>query len=203
MLEMLLAFAPIAALVTLAPGAATALVVRSALHGGVREGLAVIAGNSIGVVAWALASVAGLSAVVAASETAFATLKVAGALVLVTLGLQSLLRARRPAPAAAALVHRDGLTAGLASSLSNPKLALLYVAILPQFVPAGAAILPATLLMAGLVVVLDVVWFTTIAVTVERAQALVDDARFAIWAQRVSGVVLAVLGVTLALSAAG
>src|SRR3954453_6227382 len=94
---MLWAFLPIAVLVTVTPGAATAMVVRSAMRGGWRAGVLTIAGNSIGVVAWALLSIAGISALVAASEVAFVVLKLTGAAVLVWLGIQSLRRAGAPA----------------------------------------------------------------------------------------------------------
>src|SRR3954462_13851680 len=92
---MLWAFIPIAALVTVTPGAATAMVVRSAMRGGWRAGVSTIAGNSIGVVAWALLSIAGISALVAASAIAFVVLKLTGAAVLVWLGVQSLRRSGR------------------------------------------------------------------------------------------------------------
>ena len=90
---MLWAFIPIAVLVTITPGAATAMVIRSAMRGGCARGVLTIAGNSVGVVAWALLSIAGISALVAASEIAFLALKVTGACVLVWLGIQSLRRA--------------------------------------------------------------------------------------------------------------
>ena len=90
---MLWAFLPIAVLVTITPGAATAMVIRSALRGGLRAGILTIAGNSIGVVTWALLSIAGITALVAASEIAFLVLKIGGAVVLVYLGVQSLRRA--------------------------------------------------------------------------------------------------------------
>ena len=94
--NMLWAFIPIAALVTITPGAATAMVIRSALRGGWRDGVRTIAGNSIGVIAWALLSIAGISALVAASEIAFLALKLSGAAVLVWLGIQSFRRAGAP-----------------------------------------------------------------------------------------------------------
>lgn len=90
---MLWAFIPIAALVTITPGAATAMVIRSALRGGWRDGVRTIAGNSIGVIVWALLSIAGISALVAASEIAFLALKLTGAAVLVWMGIQSFRRA--------------------------------------------------------------------------------------------------------------
>jgi threonine/homoserine/homoserine lactone efflux protein len=75
---------------------------------------------AIGVVAWALLSIAGISALVAASEIAFLVLKLVGACVLVWLGIQSLRRARSgelPPPPPRTRAFRDGL--------ANPKLAVL------------------------------------------------------------------------------
>src|SRR4051812_15972513 len=129
---MLWAFIPIAALVTVTPGAATAMVVRSAMRGGWRAGVLTIAGNSLGVIAWAVLSIAGISALVAASEVAFMVLKVTGAAVLVWLGIQSLRRAPVGAPVAPRR-HR-AFRDGLVTSLANPKLAVFFVALFPQFV---------------------------------------------------------------------
>jgi len=84
-------FVPIAALMTIAPGPATAMVVRSALRGGWRAGVLTVAGNAVGVVAWALLSVLGVSALVAASQVAFVALKVGGAALLVWFGVRMLL----------------------------------------------------------------------------------------------------------------
>ena len=123
---MLWAFLPIAVLVTVTPGAATAMVVRSAMRGGWRAGVLTIAGNSIGVVAWALLSIAGISALVAASEVAFAVLKITGAAALVWLGIHSLRGAGREIR-----LERRGrpFRDGLITSLANPKLAVFFVAL--------------------------------------------------------------------------
>src|SRR6201990_2571478 len=114
---MLWGFLPIAIIVTVTPGAATAMVVRSALRGGLRAGWLTIAGNSIGVVAWALLSVAGISALVAASEVAFLGLKVVGAAVLIWMGVQSWRGGH------AAVISRGGIHPfrdGVVTSLANP-----------------------------------------------------------------------------------
>src|SRR5437868_15521288 len=84
-------FVGVAAVVTLTPGPATAMVVRSALRGGRRSAFLTTLGNSVGVLAWGNASAIGVSALIAASEIAFVALKVAGAIVLVWLGVRSLL----------------------------------------------------------------------------------------------------------------
>src|SRR3954470_24448133 len=90
MLGSLVSFLGIAVLVSITPGPATALVVRSAAVRGRRDALHVVLGNSTGILMWALASVLGISALVAASEAAFVALKVVGACVLLWLGIRAI-----------------------------------------------------------------------------------------------------------------
>ena len=191
---MLWTFIPIAALVSVTPGPATAMVVRSALRGGWRSGVLTVAGNSIGVVAWGLLSVLGISALVAASEVAFLVLKLVGAAVLVWLGVQTLLRAGEPVEAPTRRGHpfRDGLV----TSLANPKLAVFFVALFPQFVGDGPGVLATTLIMAGLIVTFDFAWYTSLAVLVSRAKRNLMRSR---WLERTTGAVLIALGARVAL----
>jgi threonine/homoserine/homoserine lactone efflux protein len=196
-LRALVAFAPVAALLTVTPGAATALVVRSAATGGQRRALATTVGNSVGVLAWGCFAAMGVAAVVAASAEAFTAVKLVGAVVLVVLGLQSLRGHRehgaRPAPARGAPL-RDGLV----TSLANPKLAVFFVALFPQFVPAGAPVLPSALLMVTMIVGFDLVWYSALAYLVARARRAFVEGPWLARAQRVTGAVLVGLGVRLA-----
>ena len=202
MLHDLPAFLAIAVVVVLTPGPATALVVRNSLRGGSRAAWATTAGNSTGILAWAMASVLGISALVAASEAAFAALKVVGAAVLVWLGIQAWRRARRGLPPEPVTARRGAshYREGLLTSFANPKLAVFFIALFPQFVPDGASVLTATLLMAAIVVTMDLVYFTLLSVVVSRTrQAFVERG----WAQRmerVAGAVLIALGIRLALT---
>jgi threonine/homoserine/homoserine lactone efflux protein len=196
MLGMLAAFAPVAVLVTIVPGPATAMVVRSAARGGRREALVCTAGNSIGVMAWGALAAAGLAAVVATSAEVFTAVKLAGAIVLIVLGVQSL-RAR-PAGARAAASTGRALRDGLVTSVSNPKLAVFYVALFPQFVPAGGSVLPAALLMAATIVAFDLVWYSALAYAVTRARRAFVDGPWGRWVERLTGAVLVALGVRLA-----
>jgi threonine/homoserine/homoserine lactone efflux protein len=201
MLRALVAFAPVAALLTVTPGAATAPVVRSAATGGRRRALATTVGNSLGVLAWGCFAAMGIAAVVATSAEAFTAVKLVGAVVLVVLGLQSLRGeraddgegARRPAPARGAPL-RDGLI----TSLANPKLAVFFVALFPQFVPARAPVLPSALLMAAMVVAFDLVWYSALAYLVARARRAFVEGPWLGRAQRLTGAVLVGLGVRLA-----
>jgi threonine/homoserine/homoserine lactone efflux protein len=196
MLGTLVSFLGVAVLLSLLPGPATALVVRSAAVHGRREAFHTVLGNSTGILFWALASVLGISALVAASEAAFATLKVVGAVVLVWLGVQALRgsgEARAPKPARTAYMQ------GLLTSGANPKLAVFFIALLPQFVPDGAPVLPWTLAMALILICVDVVYFSVLAWLVSRAKRAVVGSKLARRVEQVTGAVMIGLGLRVAL----
>jgi threonine/homoserine/homoserine lactone efflux protein len=193
----LVAFAPVAVLLTVTPGAATALVVRSAAVGGRRAALATTVGNSIGVLAWGCFAAMGIAAVVATSAEAFTAVKLVGAVVLVVLGLQSLRGQRGDEGPRRA--RRAPLRDGLVTSLANPKLAVFFVALFPQFVPDGAPVLPSALLMAAMIVSFDLVWYSALAYLVARARRAFVEGPWLARAQRFTGAVLVGLGVRLAL----
>jgi threonine/homoserine/homoserine lactone efflux protein len=193
------AFLLVALVVVFTPGPATALIVRNALRGGTRAAWATTAGNSTGILLWAIASVLGISALVAASEAAFATLKIVGAIVLVLLGIQAWRRAHYgQSPVVPQPASRNHYREGLLTSFANPKLAVFFIALFPQFVPQGQPVLPATLLMAAIIMAMDLVWFTVLAVIVARAQRAFIEHGWGSRMERISGTVLIALGVRLA-----
>src|SRR3954452_17540953 len=195
MVGTLVSFLGVAVLLSLLPGPATALVVRSAAVHGRRAALLTVLGNSTGIMFWALASVLGISALVAASETAFVVLKVVGAIVLIYLGVQAL-RGVKAVNEGEPGFARSSYVAGLVTSGANPKLAVFFIALLPQFVPHGAPVLPWTLAMALILISVDLVYFTALAWAVTRAKrAIVGSRRI----ERLTGAVMVGLGVRVAL----
>jgi threonine/homoserine/homoserine lactone efflux protein len=200
MLETLAGFAGIAVLVSVTPGPATALVVRSAALHGRREAMLTTLGNSTGILMWALASVLGISALIAASETAFWVLKVVGAVVLVWLGVQAL-RGRKAADAAddAVRTRRSAYGTGLMTSFANPKLAVFFIALFPQFLHHGQSVLLTTLAMALLLIAVDLVYFSLLAIVVSRAKHAVVGSTLARRVERLTGAVMIALGVRVAL----
>ena len=198
----LLAFVAVSAVVICTPGQDTALLVRNTLAGGRSSGIATAGGVTLGIATWAVAASAGLAALLQASEPVFQTLKLLGAAYLAYLGAQSLRRAltrgqhgHEPA-GSSPLSPGRAFRQGLLSNLGNPKIAVFFAGMLPQFVPQGSASF-AVLLALGLVFcAMGLAWLTAYAVAVARiGKLLAGRARRALDA--VTGVVLVALGLRL------
>ena len=160
-----LSFAVVATALTVTPGLDTALVLRAALTRDRWEAAATAGGIVAGLFVWGAAAAVGVSALLTASGTAYDVLRFAGAAYLVWFGVRLLIRALRPrsdadepAGAAGGSSWRAART-GLATNLLNPKVGVFYVALLPQFLPAGGDPLAVGLLLAGVHALLSVVWF--------------------------------------------
>jgi threonine/homoserine/homoserine lactone efflux protein len=198
-LPTLVSFLGVAVLVSLLPGPATALVVRSAALHSRRHALLTVLGNSTGILGWAIASVLGISALVAASSVAFLALKVVGAVVLVVLGVEVLRGGKRKAESGKRVLGRGAYAQGLVTSAANPKLAVFFIALFPQFVPHGYPVLPTTLAMALILIAVDLVYFTALAWVVSRARHAVVGSRVARRIEKVTGAVMIGLGMRVAL----
>jgi threonine/homoserine/homoserine lactone efflux protein len=169
-LDAALAFLPFAAFLAVLPGPATAMVIQSAARGGRGRAMRATAGDAAGLALWAVASMLGVSALLVASEVAFTTLKIVGALILIAYGVAAIKAARKGEPAYAPRARGGAFRMGLLTALSNPKVGLFYIALLPQFVPAGTPVLPATLLLAGIQISLACGWYFVLASAVGRAR---------------------------------
>ena len=200
----LLAFLGVSALVIVTPGQDTALTIRNTLLGGRRGGCFTALGVSTGQAVWALATSAGVAALLVASEPAFLTLKVAGAAYLVYLGAQALwgaVRGTRGRRAAAAT--RDGLSVavayrqGVVSNLGNPKMAVFFTSLLPQFAGADAKF-PALLLLGIAFCAMTLAWLSGYAVAVARAGDLLRRSAVRRALDGLMGAVLVALGIRLA-----
>jgi threonine/homoserine/homoserine lactone efflux protein len=141
---------------------------------------------------------------VAASTAAFTAVKLAGAAALVPLGADWLLRAgsiQRRDAAPPDNDSREGLrtafAAGLLTAITNPKRAAFYVALFPQFLPEGGSVLGAALAMGALIGLLDLVWYSTLALLVARLARALLDGGWLSRIQRACGAVLVALGVRL------
>ena len=186
----------------LVPGPAQALVLAKTLSGGRKAGALSAVGLNIGTLVHTLATALGISAILATSALAFSVVKYLGAAYLVWLGIRSL-RARAPgATPAAALPSGSGspLVQGVAAGVLNPKVALFFLAFLPQFVdPGRGGVLAQFLVLGATMAVLDTLYeLALVAVFARLRGRYLANPRVARWQARISGVVLIALGVRLA-----
>lgn len=190
-------FLLVALIVTLTPGPATATIIRVAARDGRGAALSAIFGNSIGVLLWGCLSAVGVASLVTASEVAYTVLRLGGALVLIVLGARSLLMHREADSTQRRAVRKTpGWRSGLATSVTNPKLAVFFIALFPQFLRPHANPLFYALAMAATIVAFDVVWYSTLAWAVQRARLLLQP-RVQRAMERFTGAVLIGLGVRL------
>jgi threonine/homoserine/homoserine lactone efflux protein len=201
----LVTFLPVAALLSLTPGAATAMVVRSPVGGGRRRAFFTTAGNSLGVLAWAACAAVGIATVIATSAQAFTAVKLVGAVLLIAMGARSL-RGGHPAASAGADEGPLGIDAdqralrdGLLTSITNPKLAVFFVALFPQFMPPRGAVVPTALGLAAIIVAVDLIWYSILGFAVSRARQAFVEGPWKRRIDRLTGTVLVGLGVRLAL----
>jgi threonine/homoserine/homoserine lactone efflux protein len=195
-------FLGVIALLTITPGADMAMVARSVFMRG-RAAFATTLGISAGCVVWALASAAGIAAVLAASETAYDTLRIVGAAYLVWLGVQSLLAARRGYSVSETVqgTARRGpspFRQGLLTNLFNPKIALFYTTFLPQFIGPGDPVMLLSLAMAGVHILLGLVWLSAYAWLLDRAVEAFRGSRVRRALDALTGAVLVGLGIRVA-----
>jgi threonine/homoserine/homoserine lactone efflux protein len=201
------AFLGVAVLVIVTPGQDTALTVRNVLLGGRRSGVGTAIGVASGNAIWTLAASAGLTALLLASEPAFVALRLVGAEYLVYLGGHALLAALRPGHAhplgvrarrGGRLPPRRAYRQGLISNLGNPKMAVFFASLLPQFVPKGGGSFLALLGLGLLFSVLTLSWLVGYAFAVARAGHVLERPRVRRLMDAVTGTVLVAFGLRLA-----
>jgi threonine/homoserine/homoserine lactone efflux protein len=197
------AFVAMTVLLSVSPGPDDVLVLRSSLRGGPRLGLATVAGVAVGTLAWGVAAAVGLAAVVGRSAPLYEALTLAGAGYLVLLGVVPMvaeLRGRSGPGAVTLRSSRGGagraFSAGLASDLLSPKIGLFYLAVVPQFVPDGAAAFQYSLLLCAVDVGVAVVWLSGLTWLAHAAVTWLLRPVVVRWTQRVFSASLIGLGMT-------
>ncbi|MGC5563497.1 LysE family translocator [Streptomyces sp. FR-108] len=205
MFSTLLAFLGACTLIAASPGPSTVLIIRQSLSSR-RSGLLTVLGNETGVFVWGVVAAFGLTALLTASEVAYDAMRVVGAVVLVVFGVQTLWHARHTRGAmddgGTRAEARSGWAAyrtGLLINLANPKAAIFAMSFLPQFVPRGAPQLPAMVGLAALWAVYEVGYYSVYVWFVGRMRTVLSRASVRRRLEQVSGGVLLLLGVRLAL----
>jgi threonine/homoserine/homoserine lactone efflux protein len=197
-------------LLNIMPGPDSLLIMARSATQGWRAGCAAALGIGAGTMVHISAAALGLSAVLATSATAFTAVKWIGAAYIVWCGI-GMLRARLQttqtgtplsAPLGQAATYRRIFAQGFLTNVLNPKVALFFLAFVPQFIDADAANKPLAFLILGCIFnVNGMLWcnglaiFTAFASTKLKVKPLV-----ALWLNRVTGGLFIALGARLALA---
>lgn len=194
-------------LLNLTPGPDVLYIVTNSLRSGVRAGVLAGLGVAAGCMVHVVAAAVGLGALLAASATAFTVLKFAGAAYLVWLGVRTLLaRPAAPAPDAGAQPAVPPRLAavwrgGFLTNVLNPKVALFFLAFVPQFIPAQAPDKVLAFLLLGLLFAVNSIpvngGWALAAAWLARRGAIRRSMR---WLDRAAAVMFIGFGLSLALS---
>jgi threonine/homoserine/homoserine lactone efflux protein len=199
--DLLLAYLMVATLLALSPGPDTMFVLASSASSGSRNGIAATLGISSGGVVHASAAALGISALIAASPIAFDALRFGGALYLAWIGAQALYKVwrgsrdetsvTRAAPVSVSAAYRRGFM----TNVLNPKVAIFYVAFLPQFADVSLGHVPVQIFLLGCVHnVIGSLWLAGLATASGRmVQALARSARARAWLDGTAGAVYLLL----------
>jgi RhtB (resistance to homoserine/threonine) family protein len=196
----------VAAIVIVVPGPDTAVVTKNVLIHGRRAAIGTSLGVSAGLSVWTLAAAVGVASVVRASAVAFTVLKLIGALYLVWLGLQALRAARQaavgeqasPAAIRPTMGALGGFRQGFLSNLANPKIAVFFTSLLPQFVDPGRPVLLPFLALGAVFVLMTMLWLSAYCLIAARAAENLRRPRVRAALDRVTGIVLIAIGLRLA-----
>ncbi|MDO5745421.1 MAG: LysE family transporter [Micrococcaceae bacterium] len=212
----LLGFAGVALVVVLSPGPDTFLLLRYALNRP-RNGIAAALGMMVSVMAWAALAGLGVAALLQSYPAIHRGIAVIGGLYLLYLGLGSLIKAKFLAGATAATARTttrslaatgpveftlwQSVRAGTISSALNPKLGLLFLALMPPFIPADSNMLASALLLGAVFGVIGLLYFMVLTFVAARAMAWFKSPTVSIWLERVSSAALALMGAVVFIGA--
>jgi len=199
----LAAFLPTAALLAITPGLDTALVLRSAITGGGRQGALAALGIATGCLLWAALVALGLGLLLAASQRAYDLLRWIGAAYLLWIGIGLVRRPRAQflAQAPADSNPRAAFASGVLTNLLNPKVGIFYVSFLPQFVPDAVAVGPYILLLGAIHALLGLLWFSVLIAATRPIAGFLRTPAVVRTCDRLTGAVFIAFGAALALNA--
>ncbi|MBV1780213.1 LysE family transporter [Paeniglutamicibacter sp. ABSL32-1] len=211
----LLGFAGVALVVVLAPGPDTFLLLRYALNRP-RNGVAAALGMMVSIMGWAALAGLGVAALLQTYPAIHQGIAIVGGAYLLYLGLGSLIKARFLAGASAATARTttrkvaaaeteftlvQSARAGALSAALNPKLGLLFLALMPPFIPAGSNMLGSALILGAIFAAMGFAYLMVLTAIAARAMAWFKSPTVGIWLERVSSGALAIMGIVVLLGA--
>jgi threonine/homoserine/homoserine lactone efflux protein len=203
-LAALITFAVVGAAITISPGPDSLLVLRTAVVAGPQKAFAAAAGICTGLLGWALSAAFGISVILAESKLLYDLLKWAGAAYLCWLGIRLLLTSRTSQqvsarPDSAGFRWDQSFSIGLLTNISNPKVGMFYVSLLPQFVPDGVSAGPFMAGLAAIHIAEGAVWFALLILATRPLARWLARPHVLQKLDRLTGVILIGLGIRLTL----
>ncbi|WP_020410405.1 LysE family translocator [Hahella ganghwensis] len=199
--DSLLFFLGASVILWITPGPDTMYIVGRTISQGRMAGVISVLGIGAGIMAHTLFAAVGLSAILLASATAFTLIKVAGAAYLIYLGIQTYRSGRKVKPDGAILQqsHWKIFRQGFVTNLLNPKIAIFFLAFLPQFVsPTIDNPALAFLFLGGLFVVGGTAWCLLVVMFAARFTHMVkENETMSARVNRIVGIVYVGLGLNL------
>jgi threonine/homoserine/homoserine lactone efflux protein len=202
-------FIATAVLLIITPGQDTFFILGRSLAGGRQAGIAAALGVSAGTVVHTVLAALGLSALLATSPNAFMAVKLAGAAYLIYIGVRALMSKASGIPAERGADTRVTIHAywaafrqGVLTNLLNPKVALFFLALLPQFIEVGSTNKVGAFLALGLsFVVMGLAWCVMLAIAAASLRGLfLRRPSMSTLLDKVAGAVFIGLGIKLATS---
>jgi len=197
----------ISAVVIASPGPDTALTIRNVFLGGRRAGIATALGVAVGQVIWAAATSLGLVALLLASEPVFNALRLIGAAYLLYLGLQSLRSALQIGPVgslspqgspSSRLLPVKAFWQGVINDLANPKMAVFFASVLPQFAEPGKGMLSQLVALGLAFALLTFIWLALYSYLLGLAGGRLRSSRVRRAIDGLAGTALVGLGIRVA-----
>jgi homoserine/homoserine lactone efflux protein len=173
-----LAFLLPAAALALVPGPTVTVIIANSLKHGTKAGMLNVLGTQVGVVIWLAIAVLGLGAAIKVMGVWFDLLRYAGAAYLMWMGIK-LFRSKGDLAVATDRARPNGsfFLQGLVVILSNPKMLVLFGALIPPFIPAGGDVMRLTLIMGLTFNAIAAMGDTTYALLAGKAGAWLSQSR--------------------------
>lgn len=208
-MDNLLGYIAVVIVLAVMPGADSMIIMKNTLNIDSNAGRVTILGIILGHLFWTFIAVIGLAVVIANSILLFSTIKYVGAAYLVYIGIKSF--------TAGQLVSVEDLKGkrqktkgqlgeafrqGLISNILNPKVLLLYITIMPQFMTVGGNVSEnqQLVILAGLLIAISSIWFLIVVELVNVMKKWLKSRAFQNWLAKGAGVVLILFGIRTALS---
>ena len=190
-------------LLNLTPGPDTVYILGRSIAQGREAGVASALGISLGSIFHTCAAALGLSAILATSALAFGTIKLIGGAYLIFLGVKMILDRRKELNLPGNFRRRTTVAAfrqGVLTNILNPKVALFFLAFLPQFIdPASSAKVPAFILLGLTFVTTGTIWCLILAWFASAfSERLRGNETISVWLNRTAGALFTFLGLRLA-----